>query len=290
MNNVIGVRFKKSGKIYYFDPAGLNFDIGENVIVETKRGVEFGTCVIGNKQVGKEDLVAPLKPVIRKADELDKVIHKENLKKAKDAYDICTIKIKEHEMDMKLVGAEYTFDNNKLIFYFTADERVDFRDLVKDLASIFKLRIELRQIGVRDQTKIIGGMGICGRVVCCKQFIAEFEPVTMNMAKDQGLSLNPTKISGVCGRLMCCLSFEHETYEESLKSLPKYGTQVQTPEGIGDVVGSTPLKEVVRVKLKNADGDFYFGEFPLDQIKVPCKKNCCDARTRQDKEKPAESK
>ncbi len=278
MNNVIGVRFKKSGKVYYFDPLDLTFESGENVIVETKRGIEFGECVIPNITVPDEELVAPLKPVIRKADELDKIIHKENLKKAQDAFDICNIKIQEHKMDMKLIGSEYTFDNNKLIFYFTSDDRVDFRELVKDLASIFKLRIELRQIGVRDQTKIIGGMGICGRVVCCHQFMPEFEPVTMNMAKDQGLSLNPAKISGVCGRLMCCLSFEHHNYEESIKKMPELGDKVNTPEGLGEVIDLRVLMERVRVKLKNAEGDFYTQEFHIDELKIlnnKCSGSCC---------------
>lgn len=272
MTEVIGIRFKRAGKIYYFDPINIDFTIGENVIVETKRGVEFGTCILENMTLPEDALVAPLKPVIRKADELDKKIHRENIAKAKDAFDICNVKIEELNMAMKLVGAEYTFDNNKLIFYFTADDRVDFRNLVKDLAYIFKLRIELRQIGVRDQTKMMGGLGICGREVCCKKFLTEFEPVTMNMAKDQSLSLNSKKISGICGRLMCCLAYEHGTYEENLKELPSYGKRILTPKGRGEVVGTTTLTKKVKVKLKNDEGDFYFEEFDLrDLDQAECK-------------------
>lgn len=270
MRTVIGVRFKRAGKIYYFDPVDIDFEQGDKVIVETKRGVEFGTCEIPNKEIPEEDLYAPLKEVIRKADELDKKIHQENLAKAKDAFAICQIKIEEHDMNMKLVGAEYTFDNKKLIFYFTSDKRVDFRNLVRDLAYIFKLRIELRQIGVRDQSKMMGGLGICGRELCCKSFLTEFEPVTINMAKDQDLSLNPTKISGVCGRLMCCLAYEYKGYEENIKDLPNIGDRVDSPLGQGEVVGIATLKKEVRLKLKNEEGHFYVEDFLWDDIKPTC--------------------
>jgi len=256
MVKVVGVRFKKAGKIYYFDPGEIDIDANPDVIVETARGIEYGSVVIPLKEVPMEEIVAPLKKVLRIATPEDKLHHEENCKKEKEAYDICLKKITEHSLPMKLVDVEYTFDNNKILFYFTAEGRVDFRELVKDLASIFKTRIELRQIGVRDETKMLSGIGICGRALCCNSFLGEFDPVSIKMAKEQGLSLNPTKISGICGRLMCCLRYEQEAYEEILKKVPKEGAIVDTPEGQGVVVGISLLKEIVKVKLdKENDAD-----------------------------------
>jgi cell fate regulator YaaT (PSP1 superfamily) len=248
---VVGVRFKKAGKIYYFDPDDQNIDENTYVIVETARGIEMGKVVLPNREVDIEEIVAPLKKVIRIATEEDIEHHKENIGNEKEAMDICLQKIKEHNLDMKLIDVEYTFDNNKILFYFTADGRIDFRELVKDLAAIFKTRIELRQIGVRDETKMMGGIGICGRVLCCKGFLCEFQPVSIKMAKEQGLSLNPSKISGCCGRLMCCLKYEHEAYEEVLKKMPKVGALVSTPEGQGIVIDTNLLKETAKIKLEN---------------------------------------
>lgn len=251
MVTVVGVRFKKAGKIYYFDPDDQNIDENTYVIVETARGIEMGKVVLPNREVDIEEIVAPLKKVIRIATEEDIEHHKENIGNEKEAMDICLQKIKEHNLEMKLIDVEYTFDNNKILFYFTADGRIDFRELVKDLAAIFKTRIELRQIGVRDETKMMGGIGICGRVLCCKGFLCEFQPVSIKMAKEQGLSLNPSKISGCCGRLMCCLKYEHEAYEEVLKKMPKVGALVSTPEGQGIVIDTNLLKETAKIKLEN---------------------------------------
>ncbi|HHX70575.1 MAG: stage 0 sporulation family protein [Miniphocaeibacter sp.] len=253
MVEVVGIRFKKAGKIYYFSPNGFNIEEGHDVIVETARGIEFGKAIGNIKTIEETDLVSDLKPVIRIADEADKYINKENKKKAKDALDICEIKAKEHNLNMKFVDCEYTFDNNKVIFYFTSDDRIDFRELVRDLASIFKTRIELRQIGVRDHAKLIGGLGSCGQTCCCSRFLSEFTPVSIKMAKDQSISLNPTKISGLCGRLMCCLKYEQEGYEEGLKKLPKIGTTVNTPEGEGKVYDIDVLTEIVKVKILTED-------------------------------------
>ena len=250
MVKVVGVRFKKAGKVYYFDPTNLKIDKGTCVIVETARGVEFGECVIGEKEVSEEDIVSPLKNVLRIADETDIVKHEQNKAKEKDAFEICLGKIEQHKLTMKLIDVEYTFDNNKVIFYFTADGRVDFRELVKDLATIFKTRIELRQIGVRDEAKMIGGLGPCGRPLCCSAFLGDFASVSIKMAKEQSLSLNPTKISGICGRLMCCLNYEQQTYEEIRKRLPKAGAVVKTELGKGEVVSNSVVKETVKVKLK----------------------------------------
>lgn len=249
MVNVVGVRFKKAGKVYYFDPDNLNIELNTCVIVETARGIEFGQAVIPNREVSEDQIVAPLKKVIRIATEEDRKHAAENEDKEKEAFNICLQKIKEHNLEMKLIDVEYTFDNNKILFYFTADGRVDFRELVKDLASVFKTRIELRQIGVRDESKMMGGLGICGRVLCCKSFLGEFQPVSIKMAKEQGLSLNPTKISGTCGRLMCCLKYEQEAYEELLKKAPNVGALVDTPGGQGVVMAVSLLKEIVKVKL-----------------------------------------
>ncbi|AUG58825.1 MAG TPA: stage 0 sporulation protein [Ruminiclostridium sp.] len=249
MVKVVGVRFKKAGKIYYFDPGDLEIGLNENVIVETARGVEFGYVVVPNTEISEEEIVTPLKSVIRVATEEDKKHHEENTRKEKEAFHICLEKIKNHNLEMKLIDVEYTFDNNKILFYFTADGRVDFRELVKDLASVFRTRIELRQIGVRDEAKMMGGLGVCGRVICCYSFLTDFQPVSIRMAKEQGLSLNPSKISGACGRLMCCLKYEHEAYEEMLTRVPKEGAIVETPDGQGVVISSSLLKELVKVKL-----------------------------------------
>ncbi len=260
MVTVIGVRFKKAGKIYYFSPMDLDIKKGDFVVVETARGVEFGECVTGKKNIGEDEIVAPLKNVIRIATDEDKEANALNKEKEKEALSVCLEKIEKHQLNMKLIDVEYTFDNNKVIFYFTADGRVDFRELVKDLAAVFRTRIELRQIGVRDEAKMTGGLGPCGRSLCCSTFLGEFAPVSIKMAKEQNLSLNPTKISGICGRLMCCLNYEQETYEEIRKRLPKVGSIVDTPYGKGEVVSNSVVKESVKVKVKIKDGE--------DDIKV----------------------
>lgn len=267
MIKVIGVRFKKAGKIYYFSPADFDIKRGQYVIVETARGIEFGECVIGIKEISEEEIVSPLKCVIRIADEKDIQRHRENKAKEIEALDICLKKIKEHNLDMKLIDVEYTFDNNKVIFYFTADGRVDFRELVKDLATIFKTRIELRQIGVRDEAKMIGGLGPCGRPMCCSTFLGDFASVSIKMAKEQNLSLNPTKISGICGRLMCCLNYEQSTYEEIRKRLPKVGSTVKTEYGNGLVTGNSIVKEMVKVKLKRGDEEVV-EEFKITDVEL----------------------
>lgn len=249
MVKVVGVRFKKAGKIYYFDPGDLVIELNGNAIVETARGVEFGQVVVPNTEVSEDEIVAPLKKVIRIATEEDKDHHEENVRKEKEAFDVCLQKIQDHSLDMKLIDVEYTFDNNKVLFYFTADGRVDFRELVKDLASVFRTRIELRQIGVRDEAKMMGGLGVCGRVLCCNSFLGDFQPVSIKMAKEQGLSLNPTKISGACGRLMCCLKYEQDAYEEIIARVPKEGAIVETPDGQGVVMAISLLKELIKVKL-----------------------------------------
>lgn len=253
MIKVVGVRFKKAGKIYYFSPEELNIKKGNYVIVETARGIEFGECVIGIKEVSEKDIILPLKSVIRVADEKDINKHKDNKEKEKEALDICLKKIEQHGLQMKLIDVEYTFDNHKVIFYFTADGRVDFRELVKDLATIFKTRIELRQIGVRDEAKMLGGLGPCGRPMCCSSFLGDFASVSIKMAKEQNLSLNPTKISGICGRLMCCLNYEQSTYEEIRKRMPKVGAIVKTADGNGEVTNNSIVKEIVKVKIKKND-------------------------------------
>ena len=254
MKKVIGVRFRTAGKVYYFDPLDLDIKKGSHVIVETARGIEYGTVVGDVNEVEDEKVVAPLKSVLRIATEKDDEQEKKNKEKEKDAFKICLEKIKKHGLEMKLIDAEYTFDNNKVLFYFTADGRVDFRELVKDLASVFKTRIELRQIGVRDETKIRGGIGICGRPLCCHTHQSDFIPVSIKMAKEQNLSLNPTKISGVCGRLMCCLKHEEDTYEEINKRLPNVGDYVTTPDGLkGEVHSVNVLRELVKVIVEEND-------------------------------------
>lgn len=248
MVKIVGVRFRNAGKVYYFDPRGYKIKPGDHVIVETARGVEYGTVIGEARQIEEEKLVQPLKPVIRVATPDDDARAQKNRVREKDAMRICLEKIRKHNLDMKLIDAEYTFDNNKVLFYFTADGRIDFRELVKDLAAVFKMRIELRQIGVRDETKILGGIGICGRVLCCNSFLSEFAPVSIKMAKEQNLSLNPTKISGVCGRLMCCLKNEEETYEYLNSRLPAIGDTVTTIDGLkGEVQGVNVLRQKVKV-------------------------------------------
>lgn len=263
MYDVVGVRFKKAGKIYYFDPGDLSIQKDDFVIVETVRGVEYGRVVIGRKQVGENDVVLPLKKVVRIADQKDRMIVDENKQAAEEAYQVCNEKVSEHQLDMKLVDVEYTFDRNKVIFYFTADGRVDFRELVKDLAAIFRTRIELRQIGVRDEAKMLGGIGPCGRMLCCSTFLGDFDPVSIKMAKDQNLSLNPTKISGLCGRLMCCLKYENDEYETAKEQLPDLGEIIQTPHGAGKVVGLNILERVLQVELKEQERVV---EYTLDEI------------------------
>ena len=267
MIQVIGVRFKKAGKIYYFDPNGLEIKKGDYVVVETARGIEFGECVIGIKEILENDIVSPLKSVIRVADSDDIDKHKINKVKEKEALEICLKKIEEHKLDMKLIDVEYTFDNNKVIFYFTADGRVDFRELVKDLATIFKTRIELRQIGVRDEAKMLGGLGPCGRSLCCSTFLGDFASVSIKMAKEQNLSLNPTKISGICGRLMCCLNYEQSTYEDIRKRLPKVGSIVEINEYRGEVVSNNTVKESVKVKYRRNDEEV-IEEFKIENVKL----------------------
>lgn len=254
MIRVIGVRFRTAGKIYFFDPSDFEVIKGDHVIVETARGVEYGTVVCNPKDVEDDKVIQPLKPVIRIANERDDEQELLNKGKEKEAFNICLEKIKKHQLEMKLIDAEYTFDNNKVLFYFTADGRIDFRELVKDLAAVFKTRIELRQIGVRDETKIVGGIGICGRPLCCHSHLSEFIPVSIKMAKEQNLSLNPTKISGVCGRLMCCLKHEEETYEELNRRLPNVGDFVTTKDGLkGEVQSVNVLRQMVKVIVENND-------------------------------------
>lgn len=267
MIKVIGVRFKKAGKIYYFDPVDMDIQKNSYVVVETARGIEFGECVIGIKEISESDIVAPLKSVLRVATEEDIAKHIENKEKEKEAFEICLKKIEEHKLIMKLIDVEYTFDNNKVIFYFTADGRVDFRELVKDLATIFKTRIELRQIGVRDEAKMLGGLGPCGRPMCCSTFLGDFASVSIKMAKEQNLSLNPTKISGICGRLMCCLNYEQSTYEDIRKRMPQVGSIVKTEEGTGEVISNNTVKETVRVKYKKA-GEEMVNDFNIDNIEL----------------------
>ncbi len=253
MTEIIGVRFKKTGKVYYFSPAGIKAKEGDLVIVETARGVECGEVVMANRKIEDEKIAAPLKDIIRIVTPHDRKILEQNRIKEKNAFKICQEKIAAHGLDMNLVDVECTFDNNKLLFYFTAEMRVDFRDLVKDLASVFRTRIELRQIGVRDESKILGGIGICGREFCCKGFLSEFQPVSIRMAKEQGLSLNPTKISGACGRLMCCLKYEQDTYEFLQKSTPRVGAYVKTPDFKGYVEEVNLLTGKLTVKPENSE-------------------------------------
>ena len=252
MVEIVGVRFKKAGKTYYFAPGNLKLNVGDSVIVETSRGIEFGEIVIGNREIDENAVTSQLKPVVSIATEADIRQVEENKQKEKKAVAIFNEKIKKHQLEMKLVDVEYTFDGSKISFYFTADGRIDFRELVKDLASTFRTRIELRQIGVRDEAKTLGGIGICGRELCCKGFLGEFIPVSIKMAKEQNLSLNPTKISGNCGRLMCCLKYEQEAYEDLGKSMPRNGALVQTPDGKGTVISVNLVRQVADVKMENS--------------------------------------
>jgi len=267
MTTVIGVRFRTAGKIYYFDPDGVEFRRNEHVIVETARGVEYGTVVLPNRELEDEKVVQPLKKIIRKATEADEQTHLRNREKEKEALKICHEKVAKHNLEMKLIDAEYTFDNNKVLFYFTADGRVDFRELVKDLAAVFRTRIELRQIGVRDETKILGGIGVCGRALCCHSYLSDFVPVSIKMAKEQSLSLNPTKISGICGRLMCCLKNEEETYEELNRKLPNIGDRVTTDDGFkGEVSGVNVLRQLVKVVIEEGD-EKEIREYTVNQLR-----------------------
>ena len=272
MTKIIGVRFRTAGKVYYFDPKNMEIKRGQHVIVETARGTEYGHVVVGTKEVAREEVVQPLKPVLRIATAEDDEHAKRNREKEREAMAICQKKILKHNLDMKLIDAEYTFDNNKILFYFTADGRIDFRELVKDLAVVFKMRIELRQIGVRDETKILGGVGICGRPLCCHTYLSEFAPVSIKMAKEQNLSLNPTKISGVCGRLMCCLKNEEDTYEYLNSRLPDVGETVTLPNGEkGEVHSVNVLRQTVKVLIEVDDGK-EMSEYPVDELKFKPKK------------------
>ena len=266
MKEIIGVRFRPNGKIYYFDPQNFEVEAGSFVIVETARGVEYGKVVLGRREVEEGKITASLKPIIRIANE-------DNKKKSKRAFGICLEKIAKHKLDMKLIEAEYTFDNNKVLFYFTADRRIDFRELVKDLASVFKTRIELRQIGVRDETKMVGGIGICGRELCCNKHLSEFVPVSIKMAKEQNLSLNPTKISGVCGRLMCCLKHEQDTYEYLNEKLPNVGDFVRTIDGNkGEVMSVNVLRQKVKIVVTDKDDNKEVMEYPVAELKFKPKR------------------
>lgn len=267
MIQIVGVKFRKPGKVYYFDPTGFTVEKGDHVIVETARGVEYGTVVLGPREVTDDKIVQPLKPLIRVATEEDAAICELNEQKEEEAFQICLEKIDKHGLEMKLIDSEYTFDRNKLLFYFTADGRIDFRELVKDLASVFHTRIELRQIGVRDETKMIGGIAICGRPLCCHSYLSEFVPVSIKMAKEQNLSLNPAKISGVCGRLMCCLKNEQEAYEDLNRSLPQIGTHAITSEGYsGEVQSVSVLRQLVKVVITNDNGEREVREYHVSDL------------------------
>ena len=268
MATVIGVRFKKAGKVYYFDPGDLWPRPGQNAVVETARGIEFGEVVTAPRTISDDQIVAPLKKVIRIATEEDEQRAAFNEKREQEAFAICQEKVARHKLEMKLVSVEYTFDNSKIIFYFTANGRVDFRELVKDLAGVFKMRIELRQIGVRDEAKMLGGLGPCGRHICCGAFLGDFQPVSIKMAKEQNLSLNPTKISGQCGRLMCCLKYEQDTYEQTLKRVPKVGKDIVTPDGTGVIVEINAIRERVKVRIRVGEDDsFEVREYSMDDVR-----------------------
>lgn len=266
MTEVVSIRFKSGGKSYFFDPGDIDLEAGESVIVETSKGMEFGECVKGNYMVNDDRIIPPLRPIIRRATEEDIELLKSNKEKEARAYEICAKKITEHGLDMKLVDVEYNFEGNKVLFFFIADGRVDFRELVKDLAAIFRTRIELRQIGVRDEAKMLGGLGICGRPFCCSQFMDEFQPVSIKMAKTQSLSLNPTKISGTCGRLMCCLKYEQDAYESLVKNAPKIDSYVSTPEGKGTIIDVNLLRQRVKVRYEGKSGDATISTFSMDEV------------------------
>ena len=290
MVKVIGVRFRQAGKIYYFDPLSFPIEAGQYVIVETARGIEYGKVVLGVREVEEEKVVQSLKPVLRIATEEDRQQAERNKKKEKEAFQICLEKIAKHKLEMKLIDAEYTFDNNKVLFYFTADGRIDFRELVKDLAAVFKTRIELRQIGVRDETKILGGIGICGRPLCCNTYLSEFAPVSIKMAKEQNLSLNPIKISGVCGRLMCCLKNEQETYEYLNSTLPNIGDYVTTDDGLkGEVSSVSVLRQLVKVIVNVNKEDKEIREYRVDQLKFKPKRKKDHAKVSDEELKALEA-
>ncbi|MBE7057266.1 MAG: stage 0 sporulation protein [Ruminococcaceae bacterium] len=272
MVNIVGVRFKKNGKTYYFNPKDLELKSGMHVIVETARGIEYGEVSMDTREASENEVVTPLKDVLRIATEEDDRVFQENVEKAKKAYDICLEKIAAHKLEMKLIDVEYTFDNNKVLFYFTADGRIDFRELVKDLAAVFRTRIELRQVGVRDEAKTLGGLGVCGRALCCSSCLSDFQPVSIKMAKEQGMSLSPTKISGTCGRLMCCLKYEQEAYEDAIKRVPGVGSLVETQQGKGVVTASNLLRETVQVKFEKGN-ETELVTFPVSEIKVLSKKS-----------------
>ena len=276
MIKIVGVRFKNAGKIYYFDPVDFEIEKNIDVVVETARGLEYGKIVVGPKEIEEEKLISPLKPIIRIATEEDKAIYRENKEKAKETFEICQQKIKEHGLTMFLIDCEYTFDRNKLIFYFTAEGRIDFRELVKDLASIFKTRIELRQIGVRDEAKSIGGLGTCGRKLCCSSWLGDFQPVSIKMAKDQSLSLNPTKISGICGRLFCCLKYEHDVYLEAIEKMPVVGSVVKVENQKGKVIEINPLLEQIKIEFNDKTIKTCLAE-EVKVLHVPkkCENGCC---------------
>ncbi len=279
MTRIIGVRFRPAGKIYYFAPGKFHIKKGQQVIVETARGIEFGHVVMGAKEVEEDQITQPLKSVIRLANNEDRKIEERNREKEKEAFQICLEKIRKHKLEMKLIDAEYTFDNNKVLFYFTADGRIDFRELVKDLAAVFRTRIELRQIGVRDETKLRGGIGICGRELCCHTYLSEFAPVSIKMAKEQNLSLNPTKISGVCGRLMCCLTNEQETYEKLNSRLPSTGDTVTTPEGLrGEVQSLSVLRQLVKVVVTLENDEKEIREYKASELKFKSRRKKNDMR------------
>ena len=279
MTRIIGVRFRPAGKIYYFAPGKFHIKKGQQVIVETARGIEFGHVVMGPKEVEEDQITQPLKSVIRLANNEDRKIEERNREKEKEAFQICLEKIRKHKLEMKLIDAEYTFDNNKVLFYFTADGRIDFRELVKDLAAVFRTRIELRQIGVRDETKLRGGIGICGRELCCHTYLSEFAPVSIKMAKEQNLSLNPTKISGVCGRLMCCLTNEQETYEKLNSRLPSTGDTVTTPEGLrGEVQSLSVLRQLVKVVVTLDNDEKEIREYKASELKFKSRRKKNDMR------------
>ncbi len=272
MVSIVGVKFKKNGKTYYFNPKDLDLNVGMHVIVETARGIEYGEVSMEPREASENEVVSPLKDVLRIATPEDDATFEENINKAKKAFDICLEKIAAHKLDMKLIDVEYTFDNNKVLFYFTADGRIDFRELVKDLASVFRTRIELRQVGVRDEAKTLGGLGICGRALCCSSCHSDFQPVSIKMAKEQGMSLSPTKISGTCGRLMCCLKYVQEAYEDAIKRVPGVGSLVETQNGKGVVTASNLLRETVQVKFERGN-ETELVTFPVSEIKVLSKKS-----------------
>jgi cell fate regulator YaaT (PSP1 superfamily) len=288
MAEVIGVRFKEVGKVYYFDPDNKKLKLDDTVIVETSRGVECGKVAIANKEVPDEEIVHPLKKLVRVATKEDLRRLEDNARKEKDAMKVCEQKIAEHGLEMKLVDVEYTFDNSKILFYFTADGRVDFRALVKDLASVFRTRIELRQIGVRDESKMLGGLGVCGRPFCCSSFLGEFHPLSIKMAKEQGLSLSPTKISGTCGRLMCCLKYEQDAYTDLIKRTPKVGTLVKTPLGRGLVVETNLLARTLKVKMDNTPDDAAPQSFKVKEVRVVKNNYINNKGNKKGKEKESE--